>query len=76
MKHCTAHACNMNGVNHLEEGDARPLMMCAECGTKLLWPTGADPEQRYARLEAFARHHDPLEDADRFARARTVVAEL
>lgn len=73
MKHCTAHLCNMNGVNHREEADSRPMTMCAECGTKLLWATETDALKRYTALEAFARKHGLTADAEEFARAREAV---
>lgn len=35
MKHCVFHLCIMNGCNHYEEFDSKPLYMCVICLRKL-----------------------------------------
>jgi archaemetzincin len=68
MKHCTAFNCLMNGSNHQEERDRRPLHPCPVCLRKLLWNLQAEPVGYLRRLEAFCREH-ALAEADWFARA-------
>jgi archaemetzincin len=68
MKHCTAYACLMNGSNHQEERDSRPMHLCPVCLRKLLWNLQAEPVPYLRRLEAFCREH-MLEEADWYARA-------
>jgi len=53
--HCTAHLCVMNGSNHLEESDSRPLHLCPQDLRKLQWSVGFDVEDRYRRLAEFYR---------------------
>ncbi len=43
MKHCIAFACLMNGSNHREESDSRPLHLCPVCLRKLLWNLQVEP---------------------------------
>jgi archaemetzincin len=48
--HCVEHLCVMNGSNHLEESDSRPLFLCPQDLRKLQWSTGFDVVDRYHRL--------------------------
>jgi archaemetzincin len=68
MKHCTAHRCLMNGSNHQEERDARPLHPCPVCLRKLLWNLRVEPAPYLTRLAAFCRRHG-LDDGGWYARA-------
>lgn len=51
MAHCQYYECNLNGSNHRQESDRRPLKLCPICLRKLHWNTGMDPEERYRQLE-------------------------
>jgi len=55
ISHCIYYRCVMNGSNHLEEFDARPLRACPVCLRKLQWSTGFDVEARDRRLLDFFR---------------------
>lgn len=57
ITHCIDYECGMNGSNHKEEGDLRPMWFCAEDEMKVWWAFGADPAQRYEQLIAFADTH-------------------
>ena len=57
IEHCIGYECNMNGVNHREESDKKPLHLCPLCLHKLTWNTRCDPVERYKKLEAFATRH-------------------
>ncbi len=50
LRHCTARLCVMNGSNHLEESDSRPLHLCPQDLRKLQWSVGFDVHERYRRL--------------------------
>lgn len=50
--HCIAWECPMNGCNHQEESDSRPLEPCPHCLAKLMYATGLDPNARWAALRA------------------------
>lgn len=50
LEHCTEHACNMNGVNSLDEVDRTPLELCPECLAKICWLTGIDPAAWLRRM--------------------------
>lgn len=54
IHHCTAFHCVMNGSNHLQEADARPLHLCPVDLRKLHFSVGFDPVERYRKLLAFS----------------------
>jgi archaemetzincin len=72
MKHCTAYRCLMNGSNHQEERDGRPLHPCPVCLRKLLWNLQVEPAPYLTRLAAFCRRHG-LDDGDWYARAAAAL---
>lgn len=51
IAHCVYFACVMNGSNHLDETDRRPLHACPVCLRKLEHAIGFDARERYAALE-------------------------
>ena len=53
LKHCIFYKCVLNGSNHLEESDARPLHLCPVCLRKLQFSIGFDVKKRYQKLLAF-----------------------
>jgi archaemetzincin len=69
LKHCVAFACLMNGSNHQEERDSRPLHLCPICLRKLLWNLQAEPVPYLRRQEAFFRGNGLGEEAGWYARA-------
>ncbi|HTM22738.1 MAG TPA: archaemetzincin [Kofleriaceae bacterium] len=64
ISHCTWYACAMNGSNHLEEADRRPLHVCPVDLRKLHRAAGFDVRERYEQLEAFYRELDFDDEAD------------
>jgi archaemetzincin len=73
MKHCTAHHCLMNGSNHQEERDARPIHLCPVCLRKLMWNLQAEPLTYLRRIESFCRARG-LDGADWYARAAMMLS--
>jgi archaemetzincin len=63
MEHCIWYRCVMNGSNHLEESDARPLHLCPVELRKLQWSIGFDVVERYRRLRDFDRQAGFLDEA-------------
>jgi len=55
LAHCIYFRCVLNGSNHLEESDARPMRLCPVCLHKLQWSIGFDLVKRYAALARFYR---------------------
>jgi len=53
IEHCIFFHCLMNGSNHLEESDARPLHLCPVDLRKLHFSVGFDVLDRYRRLRDF-----------------------
>lgn len=53
LGHCTFFSCVMNGSNHLQESDARPMFFCPVCLRKIHHSTGFDVVDRYRRLFLF-----------------------
>jgi archaemetzincin len=68
MKDCTAYSCVMNGSNHQQERDSRPMYLCPVCLRKLLWNLQTEAVPYLRRLEAFCSQQG-LEEADWYARA-------
>jgi archaemetzincin len=55
IQHCIWYRCLMNGSNHIEEADERPLHLCPVDLRKLQWSIGFDVVERYRRLLEFDR---------------------
>jgi archaemetzincin len=55
LAHCVHFACVMNGSNHLQESDRRPLHLCPVCLRKLQFNVGFDVVKRYQDLATFDR---------------------
>jgi archaemetzincin len=55
LTHCVYFNCVMNGSNHLQESDRRPLHLCPVCLRKLQFSVGFDVVKRYATLAQFDR---------------------
>jgi archaemetzincin len=53
LEHCVFFKCLMNGSNHLQESDARPLNLCPVCLRKLHFSMGFDVVERYRSLLQF-----------------------
>jgi archaemetzincin len=52
LQHCIAWECPMNGSNHQQEADSRPLEPCPHCLAKLMRATGLEPKKRWTGLRA------------------------
>jgi archaemetzincin len=74
LPHCIAWSCRMNGSNHLEESDSRPLEFCPECLPKIWWSCGLDPADRFAKLLEFADAQQLAPDARLWQKARERLA--
>jgi len=55
LHHCIAFRCLMNGSNHQEERDARPLYLCPVCLRKLCWNLQVEPVPYLTNLKAFCQ---------------------
>lgn len=53
LEHCIFFRCIMNGSNHLNESDSRPMFFCPVCLRKLQNSAGFDVVDRYRRLLLF-----------------------
>jgi archaemetzincin len=53
LTHCIYFQCVLNGSNHLEESDSRPISLCPVCLRKLQASIGFDVADRYRRLLQF-----------------------
>jgi archaemetzincin len=73
MKHCTAHRCLMNGSNHQEERDSRPLYPCPVCVRKLLWNLQVEPVAYLRRLGDFCAAQGLEEDASGYGEAAEML---
>jgi len=64
LAHCLYFRCVMNGSNHLQESDQRPLHLCPVCLRKLQFSVGFDVAKHY---EALAQFHQQAGFADEAA---------
>ena len=58
LAHCIHFHCVMNGSNHLQESDARPMHLCPVCLRKLHQALGFDAVERYVKLLDFWKSRD------------------
>ncbi len=63
LAHCVHFACVMNGYNHLQESDRRPLHLCPVCLRKLQFSVGFDIAKRYQDLATFDRESGFADEA-------------
>jgi len=75
IHHCTFFACLMNGSNHLEESDARPIDLCPVDLRKLHHSVGFDVVERYRRLHDFCRTNQFEHEARWFEQRLARVSE-
>jgi archaemetzincin len=59
MAHCTAFLCLMNGSNHQEEKDRRPMHLCPVCLRKLCWNLQVEPVPYLQALASFCHKNHP-----------------
>jgi archaemetzincin len=64
LSHCIYFHCIMNGTNHIEESDKRPLYFCPVCLRKLQSSTGFEIVNWYQRLLEFFRSCMFVEESD------------
>jgi archaemetzincin len=73
LHHCVDHHCVMNGSNHLEESDSRPIFLCPQDLRKLQWSVGFDVVDRYQRLADLYRELGLDSEADWIDRRLTHI---
>jgi archaemetzincin len=64
LAHCIYFKCVMNGSNHLQESDSRPLSLCPVCLRKLQSSIQFDLAARYHRLKQFYRNIGFISEQD------------
>ena len=72
--HGTAFRCLMNGRNHQEERDARPLHLCPVCLRKLGWNLPVEPVSYRTTLKAFCQQYGLDPERDWYERALAALA--
>jgi archaemetzincin len=74
MAHCTAYLCLMNGSNHQEEKDRRPMHPCPVCLRKLCWNLRVEPVPYLTKLKAFCRQNGVDLESNWYERALAALA--
>jgi archaemetzincin len=74
MHHCTGFRCLMNGSNHQEERDSRPLHPCPVCLRKRCWNLRADPVPYLMKLNAFCQQNGLDPESRWYERAIAALA--
>jgi archaemetzincin len=64
LKHCVFYECLMNGSNHLEESDRRPVFLCPVCLRKIQFACMFDVEDRYRQMADFWSSHGLTKDVE------------
>jgi archaemetzincin len=75
MHHCTAFRCLMNGSNHQQERDARPLHLCPVCLRKLCWNLHVEPVAYLTKLKAFCQQNGFDAESGWYKKAIGALAE-
>jgi archaemetzincin len=75
MRHCTAFECLMNGSNHQEERNSRPLHLCPVCLRKLCWNLQIEPVSYLKRLGFFWRQSGFPDEADWYGTAAATLED-
>ncbi|KAG2392689.1 hypothetical protein C9374_011414 [Naegleria lovaniensis] len=57
IKHCIFYQCAMNGSNHMDESDSRPIELCPVDLRKLQYCIGFDELERYNNMLNFFKEH-------------------
>jgi len=77
ISHCIFFKCVLNGSNHLEESDARPMHLCPVCLRKLHFNIQFDVLDRYRQLLRFYQTVDFEKEAQWVNnRLRNIVYQL
>jgi archaemetzincin len=63
----------MNGSNHQEERDARPLHLCPVCLSKLCWNLRVEPVPYLTKLKAFCQQHSLDADVHWYGKAMAAL---
>jgi archaemetzincin len=74
IKHCTTFRCLMNGSNHQEERDARPLHLCPVCLRKLCWNLRVEPVPYLMRMNTFCQQNGLDPESIWYERATAAMA--
>jgi archaemetzincin len=74
MAHCTAYSCLMNGSNHQEEKDRRPMHLCPVCLRKLCWNLQVEPLPYLMNLMAFYEQNGLDPESRLYERAIAALA--
>lgn len=64
IQHCAFFECVMNGSNHMQEADGRPMHLCPVCLRKLQLATGFDLVRRETALKSFYEAHSIPEEIE------------
>jgi archaemetzincin len=73
IRHCTRFQCGMNGANHQDEADGRPLWFCPEDEMKVWWACRADRPDRYGLLAECAAAHGLEREAEFWKRSEQAL---
>jgi archaemetzincin len=74
MAHCTAYSCLMNGSNHQEEKDRRPMRPCPACLRKLCWNLQVEPVPYLTKLKTFCQQNGLDPESNWYERALAALA--
>ena len=67
-------SCLMNGSNHQEEKDRRPMHLCPVCLRKLCWNLRVEPVPYLMKLKAFCQQHGLDPESARYEQALAALA--
>jgi archaemetzincin len=75
IKHCRIYKCLLNGANHLEEADSKPIWLCPECLAKLQWCIKFDVIKRYDLLIEFFSKLQYNNEVEFYKKSKEIMEE-
>ena len=75
LDHCIYYECNMNGSNHRQEYDARPLWLCPVCLRKIVGALNLDPVTWYQHLAQIRGEYEFEAERQFFERCLSILRQ-
>jgi len=73
LQHCLKHACNMNGVETIDQIDRHPIEVCPDCMAKICWIGQIHPKARCDQLIAVCERLNMQSDGGLYRKYRELL---
>jgi len=75
IKHCRIYKCLLNGSNHMQEADSKPLWLCPECLAKLQNCLKFDLFERYDHLIEFFNKYQMSAEVKYYQKSKQLIGQ-